>query len=166
VAGKIQNRYSDIVRELDITDYTPNYRITDDVVPVVILHEHCEGERVGIGGTSIGVLAAGDIGSVLVLPRPGAYQLTIYVQSRISVAVPAGKLLFLVDRVQGSAAGSLGRTLFAGLHGPANMQSIDAQLTYPKLHFDEGREVAWVIPAGSNLIAADALNVFAIFQPV
>jgi len=131
VAGKIQNRYSALVRELDISDYAPNYRITDDVVPVVVLHEHCEGECLA-SSSSGGSLSANDILATITPPHAGAYQITLYADWIIAIAQNEAMAWWIR---QGTQNVTLLRYL---VYGATGNQAGHMAMTIPKLHIPEG----------------------------
>jgi hypothetical protein len=158
------NRYSSLSRELDLQGSPGPFFLEEAVIPVVLIHEHCEGERQGTGAFNVGAIAAGDWGVPFVIPKAGAYQVSGGISAAVAVGlVGSTQNVMLTDRPVGSAPGTLGRTLMSFSWGVTQMTSIQDTFVIPKVHFDEGREMVWVSTA---LAVNDLLDVFALCQPV
>ncbi len=163
--AKSQNTYASIIRELNLQGVADDFELHGNITPVVVLHEHCEGERFGTGATLVGIGAAGDFGAAVPIPHAGSYQISYQMQVAIAVAlVGTAKALVLTDRPMGAAGGSLGRTLALFYFGPAGLQAYASEGHMAKIHFQEGREVVWVQTVA--LLANDLLSCAAVFQPV
>ena len=157
MAGKIQNRYSALVRELDITDYTPQYRMTDDVVPVVVLHEHCEGSCRGSAGT---IGASGPTAGVAsVIPeRSGAHQILMFWDSYVAVGAAESAAFYLIDSANGTPVSGLWYFDF----GYGGMER--GNLLIPKIHIPENTSVRGDLL--STLAATNFLTMGLLLQPV
>lgn len=164
MGARIQHTFQSLYRELDLQDPLPQMELESTVVPVVLLHEHCHGDRIGFGAAGLGPLSVGDLTTALALPREGAYALHIQIQASTAVAlVGTVEHITLQDRARGSAAGSYGRTIGYWYYGNTEMRSLVVDVVYPKVHFEPGRELAFVMTA---LLANDFINANCLVQPV
>jgi len=158
MAGRIQNRYSSLVRELDITDYAPDYRLGDNVTPVIILHEHCgEGTLSSSAATALG--AVGPLLDIVVMPlNPGAYQLALYFSSYVAASADEACAFYMYDVRNGIVT----RPLWYSDFGRQVAQN--EQLVIPKLHFGEGEGV--IARLMTTMIATNVLTMGITAQPI
>jgi len=161
MSGKIQNRYSALVRELDITEYAPNYRITDDVVPVVILHEHCEGDAQSTAASQDGA-GGPTTGAITLTPnRPGAHQITIYADWSIAVAAREAMRFRIDERTTGATILLLRYLNYGNANG---MLAGHFELTFPKIHLPENCQISCDLLTA--VAAGDNVTIGMLIQPV
>jgi hypothetical protein len=164
MSSRIQRIYSTLVRSLDLREASQNYVLLDEVRPVVILHEHCEGVTRGFSVTNVGALAAGDL-AVLDDIAAGAYSVSGWMFGSTAVAlVGALESVLVTDRPRGIAAATIDRIIFRLDFGNAARQANNFPVLIPKYEIHEGRELAIVLT--SALIANDAVSVGLVLQPI
>jgi hypothetical protein len=161
MGGTIQNRYNALARELDMKDYAPAFKLTDDVLPVIVLHEHCENPPSFITVAYPGVIAATT--SLLGIPVSGGLTAgAYYVRAEFSWQIPVAAI-HAMDFLLGDP------TVFGGLicrsayGGPDDLSGRHV-IEIPKMHVhDQG--VFYFRNAVAHL-AADYLVVSMFVQPV
>lgn len=158
MGGKIQNRYPSLVRELDVTDYNPNFTLLDGVTPVVVLHEHCEGDIVGASATQAGAGGPVQIAGAL-FPRAGAFQITLFWDSNKSVATQEAAYFRIQDSSTGANLGTLWYFNFG-----YNAGGERGTLVIPKVHVPERAELVGYL--ATTLVATDQLTMGFSIQPV
>jgi hypothetical protein len=159
--GTIQNRYSALARELDIKDYAPAFVLGDNVTPVIVLHEHCEGDASFVAIAYPGVLAAAT--TLLAIPVTGGVTAgAYYVRAEFSwvIAVAA---IHAMDFLVGTTT-VLGGLICRSAYGGADDLTGRHVIEVPKMHVqDQG--VFYFRNAVEHL-AADYLAVSLFIQPV
>jgi len=158
MAGKIQNRYEALARELDVSDYRPAYRMTDDVVPVIILHEHCEGSILGDSATAAGAVGPLQVAGAA-FSRAGAYQVVLYWDSYKAVASQEAAYFRVQDSSTGLSLGTLWYFNFGYVSGVER-----GTMVIPKIHVPERSECVGYL--ATTLVAADQITMGFFLQPV
>jgi len=163
MSGKIQNRYNALVRELDISEYAPDYRLVDDVVPVVMLHEHCEGDCI----TNAATVAASSPTNIIASPvlRAGAYQVVLYMSWEKAVATAEACSFRIMSNATTLAldGNSLALLWYTDFGVSANDPK-SRTLVIPKVHFPELSQL--VCRLETSLIVNDYLTMGFVLQPI
>jgi len=133
--SKIQKRYPSLPRELDLA--APGisaFNLLEEVRPVVVLHEHCEGHGFASASSTIGAFGPGNLAQVGPFTQ-GAYQVFAFVQ--VALAVPlvgaAKNITVELTDVNGVVQNLLAVVVF----GPTGMNGLNLPFLFPKVHLDE-----------------------------
>jgi len=140
VTSRIQKRYDSLHRTLDLETSVPGFVLIETATPVVLLHEHCEGDCVAASATLSGAVGPAQIASTQVL-RAGAYQVLLYYDGN---AAAQEALAFYLSS---SLTGQNLATLWYANFGVGGVGGRDA-VVIPKLHVNDGQEIrAYLVTA-------------------
>lgn len=152
---KIQNRYSSIVRELDLSG-SPNYELQETVVPVVVLHEHCGDVSNGNSASRDGAGGA-EFLATYTFPVSGSYQITMYMDWSIAVSAREAARFYI-----GSPSDDIRLLLWYINFGNTNNQAGHAEMTIPRVHIREGERL--LANLVSVILAADNVTMGFVVQ--
>lgn len=155
---KIKNRYSSLTRELDLEGGTEQFELRPDVQPVVVLHEHCEGDALSSVVTQAG--AGGPLEIARVTPsHAGAYQVFLYADWNIAVAAQEALSFRLLEITSGVSSIYL---WYFNIGRPAGGGRDSILL--PKIHIPENYAVVGNLV--TTILAADDVTMGILLQPV
>ena len=166
MTSRIRNRYPSLIRELDLETPPPMFVLGDVALPVVVLHEHCEGVMISATGTVAGAVGPVNILTMFadgldgVLPfAAGAYSFTLFADWNIVVSAQEALSFRVRDSVGGLSQHllwyfNIGRPAGGGRNS----------LVIPKVHVPEGSYVTARLE--TTLAAADDVTMGLVIQRV
>ena len=155
--ARIKKRFESLVRSLNLETNTPEFVLEDAAVPVVLIHEHCEGECLMAASTISGIQAAQTIVSIPI-PTAGAYQVLMYWDSYTGASSQEAAAFYLSSPV-GVYVGPL---YYFNFGYAANAER--GSLLIPKIHINEGQVIRGEFLTA--LIAGNQLTMGLLVQPI
>ena len=154
---KILKNYQSLYRELTLESPFPNLDFQSEVVPVVILHEHCDGEF-EIASASLGGVQAPQNLFTIPFPVSGAFQIAMYCNWLIAIAAQEA-FRFTID-----LGATHWKTIWYLDVGYAGATAGREQWVIPKLHIPEGAVLRGELL--TTTAAGDFLTMGAVIQPI
>jgi hypothetical protein len=168
VPALIKKRYEALARSLDLETSNPQFYLEDSAVPVVLIHEHCEGDCFGYSNVAAGntwpTTIVSSLNSLAVQPgnvlfKAQAYQMLLYASWDMGVAATEDLSFKLY-----ASGGITLATLWAIKFGFGPMSQGALSLLIPKIHVPEGSYLLGT--ADSAGLAADSLRMGFLLQPI
>jgi len=157
MASVIKKRFESLVRALGLETSSPEMVFQDEAYPVVLIHEHCEGDLLTAQSQLAGAGGPVQIAYVLA-PRAGAYQLTMYWDSYVAAAADEAASF----RIQTDVGGVSQKTIWYFYFG---RQTVERGIhTIAKIHLDEGMLISAQLETA--LIATNYLTMGIALQPI
>lgn len=144
---RIKKSYQSLYRSLDLEGNFPSLEFESNAVPVVIIHEHCEGDAQGASASQDNAGGPLTIASVTP-PRTGAYQIMIYGDWNVAIAAREA----MSWRVQDPNSGTTLILLRYLNFGNTGMTTGHFCEVIPKIHLEEG------VVVNARLDSAIAIN--------
>ena len=157
--GKIRKAFSSLARSLRLQPAQMDLELQDDVVPVVLIHEHCEGDSVAASATMAGPNAGGTLIAAQA-PEEGAYQVILTVQWLIAIAAAEPVQFRIRDRTT-SADGTL---LWFTYIGQTGALTGERQMLIPKLHIPGNSNIEFDVLTA--ILVGDEVTASVLLQPI
>lgn len=156
MTARIQKRYDALNRTLDLETPVPGFTLLDDAVPVVMIHEHCEGPCLSFAGTITATAVTSQ--SLVSVPVAGAYQVVLYWNAHLAAAAQEAAQFGVYG------AGSVARTALLWYFDFGFPADDRGSLLIPKLHFEEGDSIQF--DKLTATLAGDFVTFGCLVQPI